>query len=127
MGAGQAGIRIVIFSTLLIIRMFSVPKEIHESIDESKISKFCLVDVISPRCDNFTNYTLLSLSRCQVTTLCQIIVNKKLRELKISIKPTVQSSITLSVLLSGDIHVNPGPVRKAKYPCTVSERVCDQN
>ena len=34
----------------------------------------------------------------------------------------MQSIVTLSVLLNGDIHVNPEPVRKAKYPCTVCER-----
>ena len=91
------------------------------------ISKYCLVDIVKPKNDYFTYHVLLSLSKSREVQLGHRITTENGAISSVTVAPMMRSEeklfVYLSILVSGDIHSNPGPkARKISNPCTVCQK-----
>ena len=77
MAAGNNKFRAEIFLLFLTFYLIGkhvyIPKSTHGSRFESKISKFCVVDIVKSKTEYFAQYALLSLSKLKEVHLGHVI------------------------------------------------------
>ena len=91
------------------------------------ICKYCIVDISHVNSENFRDFVLLSLLQPDEIKLGQRIFGQDIYIDSVVITPHLRaenaSYMFLSLLVSGDIQMNPGPgIRRPKHPCTVCSK-----
>ena len=117
-----------LFLIFYILGTFSQrPNQVKEIVYESKICKYCIVNIVRVVPEYYRHYVLISLSKPKDTHLGQRIFGQNQQIDSVIFVPYLRphnaSYMFLTLIASGDIQVNPGPKsRTITHPCTVCER-----